>query len=859
MGFKLYVDSQNLKLSKKAYGKQRLNTSAESSTESVVCASTSIIAAPTASVALIAPGAAPTEPVASTSSAALGAPAALTLQPLPVGFPLPPAGYELLFNSWASQWRRINGNRDVDYRIVGELRTLVDAVETSIIPSSERPSRLQLSIREELASNCQQELNLIRQNIESEGKAAYASATRNLKEALKELEKAQDKYEKAIERRRETVGAPKDKLQTIRERITKLLGNGTSTQPRAGVDEKLRQRSLSEGLIPVWVKADKAPSLHSRFGSVVPRTVRCSPEINIQVMDLYWQSMELYDIQSIRITPRQPREPGTGQCPRYLENEGQMDPFFKAELVKPAAAIIKQLHPAAKVRGEPGNRTFHADYFLVVTLEVPGDSGDPQECCSAIAVEFKIPYGVDKQPAATQQAISSLSTQASGDSSDSFYCRQRDHSLKRAGLPSLVYGRHALVGQLCHYVRGTVESEQPNDWVIRQQLCREFGILTDFNRTWVVHFAPASGERGNSEAGDFGIEISEPFHAANGSPHPAFAYVYILDQVIRDMEAHPSEYRVVQAPLKRQVQQASGKPRKRPAQGRKRVRSSSRMITRALAKKQRAISAPKGFAEARGYGLVIPQLQLLASNCHTSAKVELLDGCPLTSPTETLVLQMKGSDPVSSAEESGSSAEAHLLSLAQSDIWGEDGCRWQPLKGNIVIGRPLGSGRSGVVCAGQYNSVPAAFKCCPASARKKIVNEIVNEAVIYGKLEALQGNEIPKLLDKGILVIQDELYVVLVLESIQDCFADKLGDRESILRNELTIEQRRAAIDVVGRIHQLGVCHGDPRVDNILFESDGHNSRVPKVIDFAFSFADSSTDEIKGDLAEWRSVLEINF
>ncbi|KAJ1739565.1 hypothetical protein LPJ68_004585, partial [Coemansia sp. RSA 1086] len=61
-------------------------------------------------------------------------------------------------------------------------------------------------------------------------------------------------------------------------------------------------------------------------------------------------------------------------CPRYLENEGQMGSFFEPEIVKPVAAIIKQLHPAAKARGKPGNRTFHANYFLVVTLEVPGDS-----------------------------------------------------------------------------------------------------------------------------------------------------------------------------------------------------------------------------------------------------------------------------------------------------------------------------------------------------------------------------------------------------------------------------------------------------------------------------------------------------
>ncbi|KAJ2453008.1 hypothetical protein EV183_002517 [Coemansia sp. RSA 2336] len=217
-----------------------------------------------------------------------------------------------------------------------------------------------------------------------------------------------------------------------------------------------------------------------------------------------------------------------------------------------------------------------------------------------------------------------------------------------------------------------------------------------------------------------------------------------------------------------------------------------------------------------------------------------------------------GSTSASSVEESASSTRPQVLLLAQSSIWGEDGCRWQPLQGSIAIGRLLGSGRSGIVCVGRYNSVPAAFKCCPASARKTIVNEVANEAAIYDKLELLQGDAIPKLLTRGMLVIQDELYVVLVLESICDCFADKRGDRESILREELTAEQKQAAMGVVQRIHQLGVCHGDPRADNILFQAGEHNSRMPKLIDFMFSFTDPSINELEGDLAEWRTVLSIN-
>ncbi|KAJ2827418.1 hypothetical protein IWW50_001895, partial [Coemansia erecta] len=90
------------------------------------------------------------------------------------------------------------------------------------------------------------------------------------------------------------------------------------------------------------------------------------------------------------------------------------------------------------------------------------------------------------------------------------------------------------------------------------------------------------------------------------------------------------------------------------------------------------------------------------------------------------------------------------------------------LAGDVVIGEHLGDGRSGVVYAGTIDGQPVALKISDSNATAEIFQEFVNEVDIYRLLEDLQGNEIARLLDCGLLDVEGSTRAVIVLELIQD-------------------------------------------------------------------------------------------
>ncbi|KAJ2844246.1 hypothetical protein IWW36_005258, partial [Coemansia brasiliensis] len=417
-------------------------------------------------------------------------------------------------------------------------------------------------------------------NSASAGDTAVDLAVEKFSQATEAYGTAAKEYNAAVVERKRIADARRDvlqsKLEATRERIKQFLVDAASAQSNAGVSDELRQRSLFEGLIPVWVSANAAPSLRPYFDtSMAPQSVRYCRDINVSAMDLYRQSMREHAIQDIRITPRQPANAHIDQSPRFLEDEDSIDSFFEPEVVEPVVAIVKQLHPRATVRGVSGKRNRHADYFLVVTLEVADADGHPRQCCSAVAVEFKIPYGVEKLPEFMGQAIPQQALQTSQESLAAFGQRQCDHAFRCAALPTINYGRYALSGQLCRYVRSTEAAAGLTDWEVGRHICRDFGVLSDFNRAWVVRFVSGADEHGELDDSAFGIEISDAFYVENGTPHPTFAYVYVLDQVIQDMYANPEKYLLEKAPSERQSQQASRSSRKKSTQRQKRSLSGS--------------------------------------------------------------------------------------------------------------------------------------------------------------------------------------------------------------------------------------------------------------------------------------------
>ncbi|KAJ2841820.1 hypothetical protein IWW36_006128, partial [Coemansia brasiliensis] len=190
-----------------------------------------------------------------------------------------------------------------------------------------------------------------------------------LKQAIREFKQASEThgavlkdYEAAVAER---IAEHERKVDALCDNIEKFLVAAANPQLDAGVGNGLRQRTLFEGLLPIWVDANAAPSIRAyHHRETVPQAVRCSQRINASVTDLYRQLIRLPGIRDIRIVPRQLHLAQTRQDPRFLESENAIASFFKAEIVEPVAAVFKQLHPQATVRGIPGDQTMHADYFL---------------------------------------------------------------------------------------------------------------------------------------------------------------------------------------------------------------------------------------------------------------------------------------------------------------------------------------------------------------------------------------------------------------------------------------------------------------------------------------------------------------
>ncbi|KAJ2825018.1 hypothetical protein IWW50_003053 [Coemansia erecta] len=219
---------------------------------------------------------------------------------------------------------------------------------------------------------------------------------------------------------------------------------------------------------------------------------------------------------------------------------------------------------------------------------------------------------------------------------------------------------------------------------------------------------------------------------------------------------------------------------------------------------------------------------------------------------------------------------------------------WKQLEGDVVIGAYLGDGRSGVVHAGTINGQPVALKISGANADAEILQEFVNEVNIYQLLEDLQGNEIARLLDCGLLDVEGSTRAVIVLELIQDSIGANCPEDERAAQLSLSVRQN--ALNALGKIHKRGVVHGDPRMLNVLFEQAdipglAHNRAIgslpmhsvmyshlsssmstllssplslglslplkPRFIDLAFAIVNPDDEAFDDDLKGWGKVLDL--
>ncbi|KAG0253177.1 hypothetical protein DFQ27_007628 [Actinomortierella ambigua] len=135
------------------------------------------------------------------------------------------------------------------------------------------------------------------------------------------------------------------------------------------------------------------------------------------------------------------------------------------------------------------------------------------------------------------------------------------------------------------------------------------------------------------------------------------------------------------------------------------------------------------------------------------------------------------------------------------------------------------------------------LKKCDIWNEDSVAEELKNEARIYKKLQTLQGRYIPKLLLAG---VADGVEMVLVTESVGTDVSQELLDDSALVK----IREAMAAI------HELGVVHGDIRLENIVMQDHGPNAKF-YFVDFGFSDFTADVVELYEEKATLNSLLRV--
>ncbi|KAJ1744497.1 hypothetical protein LPJ69_007341, partial [Coemansia sp. RSA 1752] len=119
----------------------------------------------------------------------------------------------------------------------------------------------------------------------------------------------------------------------------------------------------------------------------------------------------------------------------------------------------------------------------------------------------------------------------------------------------------------------------------------------------------------------------------------------------------------------------------------------------------------------------------------------------------------------------------------------------------------LGSGRSGIVYSGLAAGRPVAVKVADADADAEIIRELRSEVEVYQHLAELQGDDIPRLIDHGLLEVDGTLRPALVQEQIGNWAGADYPEEDQ--PEMLPLSVRQSAMDTPDRLHICGVVHGD--------------------------------------------------
>ncbi|KAJ2136225.1 hypothetical protein IW136_003982 [Coemansia sp. RSA 678] len=314
----------------------------------------------------------------------------------------------------------------------------------------------------------------------------------------------------------------------IREAELAISEPMVATARTAGAPTHL---TLLEGLPPICVHPDSMPDIHSGPVLGLPDAdVICDFDITYCIQDFQAQALYQHsELQNVQILLRPAVLGMTDNHPRFLAREEDLANYIGSEILEPVQAIIDKVNPGVLVQGQVGSATDHADYFIVVTVEAGRGSRR-----SAIPVEFKMPYGLAKAP----KPRSRVDGAYSGES-------DFDYQMCMAGLPTADHGRLAIGEQLQAYMRvRDIVAHTPAN--IAGCLNGKYGILTDYNQTWVVEFEPLSTNSGNRSDDNLteslNIIVSDRFVVGDVKPHMAFVYAYVVNVVVKNIQANPRTY-----------------------------------------------------------------------------------------------------------------------------------------------------------------------------------------------------------------------------------------------------------------------------------------------------------------------------
>jgi tRNA A-37 threonylcarbamoyl transferase component Bud32 len=130
-------------------------------------------------------------------------------------------------------------------------------------------------------------------------------------------------------------------------------------------------------------------------------------------------------------------------------------------------------------------------------------------------------------------------------------------------------------------------------------------------------------------------------------------------------------------------------------------------------------------------------------------------------------------------------------------------------------------------------------KKCDIYNQHAVVAELEHEAMIYKELQELQGECIPTLWIAG---VANGLEMILVTEFVGT----------NISQERLDDSDRAQIRQALCAIHQLGVAHGDIRLENIVIQRKGLRARF-----FFIDFGMSYTTEDRAKLSHEMKLLDL--